>query len=52
MKSEEELALKTTKEIVIKFIEVGRLSLNTFEEGWSKVHNTVRDSLVERETKP
>ena len=32
MKQEDELALKVTKEIVIKFIEIGRLSVNSFDE--------------------
>ncbi len=45
MQKEDELALKVTKEIVVKFIEVGRLSLNSFDEVWKQVHQTVRHSL-------
>ena len=45
MKSEEELVLKVTKEIIVKFIEMGRLSVNSFEEVWSEIHQTVRNSL-------
>ena len=45
MKQEDEIAIKVTKEIVIKFIEVGRLSLNTFDEVFRQVHATVLDSL-------
>ncbi|MBC8420805.1 MAG: hypothetical protein H8E10_19680 [Desulfobacterales bacterium] len=45
MKSEEELVLKVTKEVVVKFIEMGRLSVNSFEEVWKQVHRAVRDSL-------
>ncbi len=45
MKQEDELAIKVTKEIVIKFIEVGRLSLNTFDEVFRQVHATVLESL-------
>jgi hypothetical protein len=45
MKKEEEFALKATKEIVVKFIEVGRLSVNSFEDVWNMVHNTVVASL-------
>jgi hypothetical protein len=45
MKKEDELAMKVTKEIVIKFIETGRLSLNTFDEAFTQVHETVKDSL-------
>lgn len=45
MKQEDELAIKVTKEIVIKLIEVGRLSLNTFDETFRQVHSTVLESL-------
>jgi predicted transcriptional regulator len=47
MKKEQELVLKITKEIVVKFIEVGRLSVNSFEEVWNSVHQSVRNSLGE-----
>jgi hypothetical protein len=47
MKREEELTLKVTKEIVVKFIEMGRLSVNSFEEVWNQIHQTVCDSLKE-----
>ena len=50
MKQEEEFVLKVTKEIVIKFIETGRLSVNAFDEVFRQIHGTVRDSL--RETHP
>ncbi|MFO7984600.1 MAG: hypothetical protein R6U38_01950 [Desulfatiglandaceae bacterium] len=49
MKREEELVLKITKEIVVKFIEVGRLSVGSFEEVWNNVHQSVEGSLKERE---
>ena len=45
MKREEELATKVTKEIVVKFIEVGRLSVNSFEGVWKQIYHTVLDSL-------
>ena len=45
MKNEEELVLKVTKEIVVKFIEVGRLSVNSFDDVWNQIHQTVRGSL-------
>ena len=51
MKQEEELVLKVTKEIVVKFIEMGRLSVNSFDEVFRQVHKTVRDSLKEPHTK-
>lgn len=50
MKSEEELSLKVTKEIVIKFIEVGRLSVNSFNEVWKQVYGTVHGSLEKNDT--
>jgi len=46
MKQEDELALRVTKEIVIKFIEVGRLSLNNFDEVFRQIYDTVRGSLL------
>ena len=46
MKQQDELALRVTKEIVIKFIEVGRLSLNNFDEVFRQIYDTVRDSLL------
>ena len=47
MKREEELALKVTKEIAVKFIEVGKLSVQSFEKGWNQIYQAVRDSLHE-----
>jgi hypothetical protein len=44
-KEQEELAVKVTKEIVIKFIEVGRLSVSSFDDVWGQVHRAVRRSL-------
>jgi len=46
MKREEEIVIKITKEIVVKFIEVGRLSVNSFEEVWNQVYTTVSNSLT------
>jgi hypothetical protein len=45
MEQKEVLAVKITKEIVVKFIEVGRLSVNSFEEVWKQVHRAVSKSL-------
>jgi hypothetical protein len=50
MKEEDELALKVTKEIVIKFIEMGRLSLNSFDEAFRQIHETVRSTLTDAAT--
>ncbi|GEM_PF-2853987 len=39
-----ELVLKITKEIVIKFIEAGRLSLSSFDSAFQIVHASVIDA--------
>lgn len=46
MKQQDELALRVTKEIVIKFIEVGRLSLDNFDEVFRQIYDTVRGALL------
>ncbi len=50
MKREEELVLKVTKEIVVKLIEVGRLSVNSFEGVWKQIYRTVSESLKETDS--
>jgi hypothetical protein len=45
MKDERELVLKATKEIVVKFIEVGRLSVSSFAETWQHIYGTIQGSL-------
>lgn len=45
MKDERELVLKATKEIVVKFIEVGRLSVSSFAETWQQIYGTIQGSL-------
>ena len=41
----EELILKVTKEIMVKFIEIGRISTTNFEDTFKLVNDTVRQSL-------
>jgi len=41
----EELLLKAAKEIVVKFIEVGRISPASFAETFKMVIDTLRQSL-------
>ena len=48
MKQEDELVLKVTKEIVIKFIEIGRLSVNSFDEVFKQIHETVHESFLDK----
>jgi len=43
----EELVLKVAKEIVVKFIEVGRLTPTTFPDTFKMVIDAVRQSLKE-----
>jgi predicted transcriptional regulator len=50
MKKENELAIKVTKEIVVKFIEAGRLSVSSFQEVWNDIHGTVTHSINETKT--
>lgn len=37
--------LKVTKEIVVKFIEVGRLSPSNFDETFQEIYRSVRDTV-------
>lgn len=48
MKPEDEFVLKVTKEIVIKLIEMGRLSVSSFDEIFKQIHTTVFESLMEK----
>jgi len=41
----EELILKISKEIVIKFIEVGRVTPASFNETFSSIHTTIKESI-------
>ena len=41
----EDTILKVAKEIVVKFIEVGRLSPANFDETFKSIHKSVRDSV-------
>jgi len=45
MKPEEEMILKVTKEIVLKYIEIGRLPLTNFDEAFRIVYKTVQDTV-------
>ncbi len=45
MKSIDEHILRTTKEIVVKFIEMGRLSPSSVHESFRDVYATVSDTI-------
>ncbi len=42
----DEITLRTTKEIVIKFIEMGRCSPATFEEVFTQVFKVIKKTIV------
>ena len=46
MKPEEEMVLKVSKEIVIKYIEIGRLALGNFDEAFRSIYTTVKDTVL------
>ena len=43
---EDELILKVTKEIVVKFIEMGRVTPTSFEEAFELVYRTVASAKL------
>ncbi len=45
MSGEEEAILRATKEIVIKFIEMGRCSPASFEEVFGLVYRTIKKTI-------
>ncbi len=45
MQADEELILKVTKEIVVKFIEMGRVSPTNIDKVFKDVGQTVRESI-------
>lgn len=47
MASMEEQILRTTKEVVVKFIEVGRISPTGFDEFFKSVYRTVAEAVRE-----
>jgi hypothetical protein len=51
MRSIDEQILRTTKEIVVKYIEAGRLSPTAFHETFKAVFQTVSDT-VRKSVKP
>jgi hypothetical protein len=52
MASIEEQVLRTAKEIVVKFIEIGRVSPTGFEETFTTVHQAVHRSVKELASDP
>lgn len=50
MKSIDEHILRTTKEIVVKFIEMGRLSPSNIHESFKDIYATVAESVKSHTT--
>ena len=46
MKSVDEQILRTTKEIVVKFIETGRVSPTGFADAFESIYRAVRDTVM------
>ncbi|MCD6320413.1 MAG: hypothetical protein J7M03_07005 [Candidatus Desulfofervidaceae bacterium] len=47
MTPDEEKILKITKEIMIKFIEMGRISPTGFSQSFKEVYKTIKETLEE-----
>jgi hypothetical protein len=47
MRALDEQVLKVTKEIVAKFIEVGRVSPASFDETFKSVYKTIKEAILE-----
>lgn len=47
MRTLDEQVIKVTKEIVAKFIEVGRVSPASFDETFKSVYKTVKEAILE-----
>lgn len=52
MRSVDELVIKTVKEIVVKFIEVGNISPSSFHDHFKNIYNTVDKAIKEADTAP
>ena len=49
---QEEMVLKTVKEIVVKFIEVGNISPASFHDHFRNIYKTVDAAVRDAETRP
>ena len=50
MKTIDEHILKVSKEIVVKFIEVGRISPSNFNDIFKSVYKSIRQAVIEAES--
>jgi len=49
LNKKEEIVLKATKEILVKFIETGRVYPSSFEENFRLVNRIIRESVADEE---
>ncbi len=47
MRSIDEQVLKVTKEIVAKFIEVGRVTPTSFDETFKNIYRSVKEAIID-----
>lgn len=47
MQPDDEKFLKVTKEIVVKFIELGRVSPTNFDENFKRVYWTIKNTVID-----
>jgi hypothetical protein len=52
MSSIDEQILRATKEVIVKFIEVGRLSPTGFHETFKSTYRTIKEAVGDLEEKP
>jgi len=45
MASKDDQILRATKEVIVKFIEVGRLSPAGFHESFTNIYNTINETV-------
>ena len=50
--SVDEQVLRATKEIVVKFIEIGRVSPTSFSESFKEIYTTIDDAVKGRNDEP
>ena len=50
MKTLDEQVLKIAKEIVAKFIEVGRVSPTSFDETFKGVYRSIKEAVLDNDT--
>ena len=44
--ADDEVILRAAKEIVIKFIETGRVSPTSFEENFRKIYSSIKNTVL------